>query len=138
MSEHVSGDGAEKTVRDFFAMWTPAAGSLEQAIDRFFTDETVWENVGLGAMVGKDQAISFMTGFPIPLAYITAEDITMATAGDIVFAERVDHFHDDTGAIILSARLNGVFVVHDGKIAQWRDYFDTAGFAAELQKLATP
>lgn len=127
---------AETVVRDFFAAWQPSPGGFATVIDRFFDDQTVWENVGIGTTIGKEQAIGFSTGFPIPLAYITAEDITIASAGDTVFAERVDHFHDDTGDVFLSVRLNGVFVIKNGKIAQWRDYFDTAGFAAEIQKAA--
>lgn len=127
---------AESVVRDFFAAWQPSAGALAGAIDRFFDDQTVWESVGIGTTVGKEQAMGFITGFPIPLAYITAEDITIASVGDTVFAERVDHFHDDTDEVFLSVRLNGVFVIKDDKIAQWRDYFDTAGFGAAVQKLA--
>lgn len=127
---------AETVVRDFFAAWQPSAEAFAAAIDRFFDDQTVWENVGIGTTIGKEQAIGFTTGFPIPLAYITAEDIMIASAGDTVFAERVDHFHDDSGDVFLSVRLNGVFVIKNGKIAQWRDYFDTAGFGAEVQKVA--
>ena len=35
---------------------------------------------------------------------------------------------DAAGAITMSIRLMGIFEVRDGKIAMWRDYFDTLPF----------
>jgi limonene-1,2-epoxide hydrolase len=54
----------------------------------------------------------------------------VATVGNTVLTERVDHLVDAAGKTTMSIPLMGIFVVEDGKIAQWRDYFDTAPFRA--------
>jgi limonene-1,2-epoxide hydrolase len=41
------------------------------------------------------------------------------------------------GAIVLTVRALGVFEIKGRKIAHWRDFFDTAGFAAAVGKLQT-
>lgn len=126
---------AETVVRDFFAAWQPSAGAFTEAINRFFDDQTVWENV-VDTTIGKEQAIGLITDFPIPVSYITAEDLRIDSAGDTVFAQRTDHFCDNTDKLLLSMRLNGVFVIKDDTIAQWRDYADTFGFGAAVQVAA--
>ncbi|MBY2926125.1 hypothetical protein HF265_29025 [Rhizobium leguminosarum] len=47
-------------------------------------------------------------------------------------SERLDHFCRPDGSIILTVRALGVLEIEGKKIARWRDYFDTAGFAAAL------
>lgn len=126
---------AEAIVRDFFAAWQLSAGGFAAAIDRFFDDQIIWTNV-TDTIIGKERALGFITAFPVPMTYITAEDITIASAGDTVFAKRTDRFRDNTDEVLLSMRLNGVFVIKDDKIAQWRDYVDTVGFGAEVRVAA--
>ena len=47
----------------------------------------------------------------------------MAAAGDVVLTERIDHI--GSGDVSFPVPVMGVFEVRDGKIARWRDYFDT-------------
>ncbi|MGO8142371.1 limonene-1,2-epoxide hydrolase family protein [Rhizobium leguminosarum] len=54
-----------------------------------------------------------------------------------VYAERLDHFCAHDGTIVLTVRALGVLEIEGGKIVRWRDYFDTAGFAAAVGKRAT-
>ena len=46
-----------------------------------------------------------------------------AAAGDVVLTERIDHI--GTGDTRFPVPVMGAFEVRDGKIARWRDYFDT-------------
>ena len=60
--------------------------------------------------------------FAAPAESITFEMRGIASAGDTVFTERVDHFKMMGKTISLPVA--GVFEVRNGKIAAWRDYFD--------------
>ena len=60
------------------------------------------------------------------------EDLVLCGRGNRVCAERVDHFCRRDGTIVLTVRAVGVFHIRGRKIAHWRDYFDTAGFAAAV------
>jgi limonene-1,2-epoxide hydrolase len=49
-----------------------------------------------------------------------------AAEGDVVMNERTDRF--ELKGKWIEAKVAGLFVVRDGKIALWRDYFDLAQF----------
>ena len=51
----------------------------------------------------------------------------VAVNGDVAFAERVDHLKRADGSLIFSLPVTGVFEFdRDGRIAVWREYFDSA------------
>ncbi|NJO13199.1 MAG: SnoaL-like domain-containing protein, partial [Gammaproteobacteria bacterium] len=49
-----------------------------------------------------------------------------AATGDVVMNERTDRF--EMGGRWIELGVAGVFVVRDGRIALWRDYFDLATY----------
>jgi limonene-1,2-epoxide hydrolase len=55
---------------------------------------------------------------------------TIATSGDTVILERVDHVTTPAGSH--SMPVVGVLVLQDGKIREWREYFDQAQAAPAL------
>jgi limonene-1,2-epoxide hydrolase len=55
-----------------------------------------------------------------------------ASAGNLVFNERVDVFDMDNGKTI-SLPVAGVFEVSGNKISAWRDYFDPAMYTKQMQ-----
>ena len=58
----------------------------------------------------------------------------LAASVNTVLTELIDHIVDPaTGQPSISFPVMGIFEVADGKITAWRDYFDTAGFAAQWQ-----
>jgi limonene-1,2-epoxide hydrolase len=59
--------------------------------------------------------------FPDSYAY---EMINIAAAGDTVLTERLDMIKAPTGEV-MGVPVMGTFVVRDGKIARWTDYWDT-------------
>lgn len=115
-------------VQAFFTEWRPTLADMLAAMDRRFTNETVWENVGLSKTVGFAEAKAFMDGFaqmyPIESAEVIVHHI--AAHGNVVLTERTDNFFDAMGRQIVSIRLMGVFEMDGSKIVAWRDYFDTA------------
>ncbi|WP_430385700.1 limonene-1,2-epoxide hydrolase family protein [Blastomonas fulva] len=115
-------------VQAFFTEWRPTLADMLAAMDRRFTNETVWENVGLSETVGFAEAKAFMDGFaqmyPIESAEVIVHHI--AAHGNIVLTERTDNFFDAMGRQIVSVKLMGVFEMDGPKIVAWRDYFDTA------------
>ena len=55
---------------------------------------------------------------------------TIATSGDIVILERVDHVTTATGSH--SMPVVGVLVLQDGLVREWREYFDQVQAALAL------
>jgi limonene-1,2-epoxide hydrolase len=48
-----------------------------------------------------------------------------------VLTERIDNMLDAAGKVLLPAAVAGIFEIDgNGKIAAWRDYFDSAGAMA--------
>jgi limonene-1,2-epoxide hydrolase len=124
-----------ETVTAFLAQWD-RPGGLAQAIRDMFTETTVWENVGFVSSVGIDAALKVLTGFgqQADSLIMRVDTTALAASGGKVLTERIDHIVDPaTGQPLISFPVMGVFEIADGKIAAWRDYFDTAGFAAQWQ-----
>ena len=68
------------------------------------------------------------------------EILAIASSGDRVLTKRVDRLHFP--GVVVEIPLMGIFVVRDGKIAEWRDYGDCAtaaqAFADAKVDLAPP
>lgn len=121
-------------VREYLNSVGPTAEDFWSSFDAFFDEETVWENVGVSRTVGRDEAVSFARAFPVSFDHMRIDDLVLSGSGNRVYAERLDHFCTGEGAIVLTVRALGVFEIKGRKIAFWRDYFDTAGFAAAVGK----
>ncbi|WP_257211544.1 MULTISPECIES: limonene-1,2-epoxide hydrolase family protein [Sphingobium] len=115
------------------AFFQESSGSREDmlsAMERRFTAETHWENVGVATTVGIDQARAFVEAF---LGRINFERCAVvihhaAAAGNVVLTERSDIFYGSDGQEMLSLRLMGALEMDGPHIVAWRDYFDTSGF----------
>lgn len=120
-----------EVVTAFLAMWEKPGG-LDQSIRDYFTADTVWENVGLATTTGPDEAIALNARLAagMGLATIRVDNLAVAEAGNKVLTERIDHLIDRDGRIVHSAPVMGIFEIADGKIAAWRDYFDSKGAMA--------
>lgn len=120
---------ATQIVTDFLKGWEPAFG-YRTALDEYFTADCVYENVALTHSVGPAEAKALMEGFNAQMGFasLIVEMVSIVAAGNIVMTERVDHLCDADGKRVVTLRLMGVFEIRDGKIAAWRDYFDTVPF----------
>ena len=118
---------ALETVEGFFR--SLEADKLDEFIDAFrsgVTDDFVWANSGFPTCNGPEEAVKFLENFAtkVPLVGLRVEMVTAAINGEDVVTERVDHFLGSGGIILASLPMAGTLVVREGKVAQWRDYFD--------------
>jgi len=74
---------------------------------------------------GREAIKQFIAGFVAAVDGIDFNVHRQVSHGTLVMNERTDVMHrKDGGEVALPVM--GVFEVHDGKIAAWRDYFDMA------------
>lgn len=98
----------------------------------FFTEDAIYHNIPLAPAEGID-AIRATLEFFVPAApEIEFEIRNMASAGSVVFTERVDRMCFNGKAIELPVA--GVFEVDGDRIRAWRDYFDMRMFTGEASE----
>lgn len=119
-------------IAHFLSMWEKPEG-FWGAMDQYFTDDTVWENIGMSKTTGKEEARAVFAGMGDNMDGMRVETLAIAAIGDKVLTERIDYIPAPDGSGAMPIRLMGIFEVKDGKIAAWRDYFDTAAFFAMMQ-----
>jgi limonene-1,2-epoxide hydrolase len=108
-------------------------GTLGDQLKAVCTDDFVWSNSGLPTLHGLAEIFEHMGagGFAqhIPIlegmVSFSADLLHIASAGDIVFTERVDHHWDAQGRDLMTPHIAGVMEIRDGKIAALRDFYDT-------------
>lgn len=116
-------------VQAFLRAWEGGTyAQLRGAYEAYLADDVVYENSGLPPCRGLAEALALIDGIQAAtdIQSIAAEIRGMATAGDLVFSERVDHHFDSSGTENLTPHICGVMEVRGGRIAAWRDYFDPA------------
>lgn len=120
-----------KLVEDFIAMWDAPQG-LDRAVEAYFTPETVWVNEGLTKTTGIEAAleVNSMFGESLGMDSIKVDMLASAEVGNKVLTERMDHMIAADGTVIMSAPVMGIFEIENGKLAAWRDYFDSKGALA--------
>ena len=92
----------------------------------FFAADGVYHNIPLAPAVGHDAIRSTLESYVPGSPEIRFEILNIASAGSVVFTERIDHM--TIGGNAVSAPVAGVFELADGKIRAWRDYFDMQMF----------
>ena len=119
-------------VTDFCSAWERR--SLEDVLS-YLAPDVVYQNVPIPAMHGKDKTAAFLAPIIKNTIKIDFELLNVAVSrqGDEVLTERMDRLHFAGGTVDIPVM--GIFVIRDGKIAQWRDYSDNAGVAAELARV---
>jgi limonene-1,2-epoxide hydrolase len=119
---------AEKIVTDFCNAWPRK--NIEELL-AFFTDDAVYHNIPLESAKGKDAIRGVINTF-LPMARsLHFKVLHSASAGNVVFNERVDIFDLGNGKTI-SLPVAGVFEVTGSKISAWRDYFDMAMYTKQM------
>lgn len=109
----------DDVVRAFLA--AVQAQELDRALELLAAD-VVYDNVPIGAVTGRDQ-VGDVLRRPVEDAdevqWVVSHQVAQ---GDIVMNERVDRFR--VGDQWVEIPVAGVFIVRDGLIQVWRDYFD--------------
>ena len=93
-------------------------------------DDVEYDNVPIGKVHGVEQVRATLAPFLAQAAAIEWKVLHQAASGDTVMNERVDRFQLPKGWMDLPVA--GLFVVREGKIALWRDYFDLAAFRTAM------
>ncbi len=117
------GDDNEKVVRAFCE--AVERGDIEEILS-FFAEGAVYHNIPMDPAVGEEAIRAVLGMFVSGPGSVGFEVLAMASAGDVVFTERVDRL--SFGGRDIELPVAGVFEIRDGKIAAWRDYFDMAAF----------
>jgi limonene-1,2-epoxide hydrolase len=97
-----------------------------EALRPLLADDVVYQNTGMAAASGIEAVLESIAGqfamFPDSYEYRT---VNTAAEGDIVMNERVDMIKgpDDN---LHGLPVMGTFVVRNGKINRWTDYWDSA------------
>lgn len=120
-------------VSAFLRTWEKPGGFAE-CMPVYFTDATVYENIGMSKAVGIDECMAFANQFMEMSSNgtIRVDVLSAAVNGDVVMNERIDHIVGGDGTVLMSLPVMGIFVIKDGKILEWRDYFDTAGMFKQM------
>ncbi|KQU61497.1 epoxide hydrolase [Rhodococcus sp. Leaf278] len=89
-------------------------------------NRVVWHNVGLPKVRGTSNVGRFLSLLAEPTFGFDVVMHNIAADGDIVLTERTDALI--WRRIRIEFWVCGTFEVRDGKVAVWRDYFDTTDF----------
>ena len=91
-----------------------------ERIYALMADDIFYHNMPLKPVRGRDAVRDHLASWPVDAC--EGEVLNIAARGPGVLSERSDRFVRGEGRITVPVR--GAFEVVDGKIAQWRDYFD--------------
>jgi limonene-1,2-epoxide hydrolase len=119
----------QETIEQFVDYWN--SGDFE-AMYAMCSDEIIWHNIPMEPIKGITAMREAVSGFLGPVERCEWEIHSIAANGDTVLTERSDGFVLKSGQ---KAKLPvmGTFELNaDGKIAQWRDYFDLGQFQSEF------
>jgi len=107
----------EETVKAFVAAWSALD---EERIYGLLAEDVVYHNIPLAPVTGLEAVRAYLAAWPVDEC--EWELVNIAARGDVVLTERVDRFRRGADRIVVPVM--GAFEVRDGRIVQWRDYFD--------------
>jgi limonene-1,2-epoxide hydrolase len=96
-----------------------------ESLRPYLADDVVYQNTGMPATSGIEDVIANLGGqfamFADSYEYKTHNAVA---EGNVVMNERTDHVRGPDGTVH-ALPVMGTFIVRDGKIARWTDYWDT-------------
>jgi limonene-1,2-epoxide hydrolase len=113
----------EQIVRDFIRAWSRLDADELAA---FFSEDGVYHNMPMQPVKGRENVRRLIQGFLSTWTQTEWEIRNLLSAGNVVIAERIDRTR--AGAKAVDLPCTGVFELEDGKIKEWRDYFDFASY----------
>ena len=110
-------------VREFVEAWS----SLDaDTLSGYFCEDGCYYNMPSQPVKGREAVAGFIKNFLATWTETQWDILNIAEAGDVVFCERLDRTKTSAGDVDLPCV--GVFEMQDGKIKEWRDYFDLGTF----------
>jgi uncharacterized protein len=107
-----------KVVNDFCAAW--ATGDVA-TITSYMTDDVMFRNRATPPMVGRQASFDRITNVFTQYPKIEFDVVESWARGPLVMDERKDWLYQP-GKEKRLIHLVGIFVMRDGKIAEWADY----------------
>jgi len=112
--------------QSFIGEWAKGPDHLRQSFTDWLAKDVLYENVGLTKATTREEAYAVIDTFAPGLDHISVDMLAIVQDGERVFTERVDYLRMKDGSTLATIRLMGIFVVREGRIAEWRDYFHMA------------
>ena len=104
-----------------------------EAIIGCLDTDIYYHNMPLSPISGREAVVSYLReAWTFSACEWTLRSI--AASGYSVLTERIDAFTINGRAVVLPVM--GVFEISEGRITQWRDYFDLASYRAQLELAA--
>jgi limonene-1,2-epoxide hydrolase len=113
----------ERIIRKFVKAWSRL--DAEELV-AYFTEDGTYHNMPMGPVTGRENVEQLIRGFSGAWTETEWDLIHIASAGDLVFTERLDRTKAGEKGVDLPCL--GVFEMEGGKIKVWRDYFDMATY----------
>ena len=103
------------------------------AFEETFSEDCLWDQKPMTVTTGPAEAVRFMrrTRKLMGLDRIEVELLSIVAANGVVHTQRVDSLYARSGALLARAPVAGVLHLRDGKIVQWKEYFDAGSFVAD-------
>jgi limonene-1,2-epoxide hydrolase len=117
-------EASEKLVRDWLGSWR---GRNLDAICGAFAENAVYHNVPVKPIEGIAGIRAIFQAFLDAFTEAEFEIVALAAEPGLVLTERVDRFTMRDGRRIVLP-VSGTFVVKNGRITRFSDYFDLADF----------
>jgi limonene-1,2-epoxide hydrolase len=119
---------AEDSVEVILEYFIDALENLDfEALANLLHEDCVYKNVPFHTAKGKNNVLRDLKAMAKRINFFNVEMISLAVNKNTVLTERIDTL----GGKFFKAEIElmGVFVIRDGLIIEWRDYFDwsTAG-----------
>jgi limonene-1,2-epoxide hydrolase len=129
----VKPSGEEALVRHFFERWSPSFDEMCAAFQDTFAEDCYWDQRPLAATTGIPQALRFLrrARTVMSLERVDVELIRIASASGAVHTQRIDRLYSRRGSLLVAAPVAGVLEIRDGKIVEWKEYFDSGLFVAD-------
>ena len=110
-------------VRKFVQSWSNLdPGELAS----YFTENGCYYNMPFQRIEGRQAIEQFIAEFLKTWTKTEWDILNLVEAGDVVICERLDRIASSSGDVNLPCV--GVFEMENGKIREWRDYFDLSTY----------
>lgn len=118
----------EQLIRQFIAAWRRLD---PKELANYFTEAGCYHNMPMQPVCGRSNVEKMIAGFIGSWKSTEWEILNLISSGNLVIAERVDRTQTNQGDIALPCM--GVFEIENGKIKEWRDYFDMATYTNQFK-----
>lgn len=106
-------------IQEFVKAWSRM--DVKELLE-YFTEDGCYYNMPSEPVRGKENVEGLITAFLATWTETTWDILNITESGNIVFCERIDRTKTTAGDVDLPCV--GIFEMQDGKIKEWRDYFD--------------